>query len=116
MIRSVTSTYSAIRRVSRSAITAGPKGRTGVKTPILGTLRHSPTPPHPPPTPPPTNPPIRINDLVPLQHRVVAPVQDRVDVQVEDRLLASGQPRLDHLGVQGGQEGALMVVRELGGV
>src|SRR5215216_5804094 len=46
MIRSVTSTYSAVRRVSRSAITPGPKGRTCMSTPILGTLRRSRTCPN----------------------------------------------------------------------
>src|SRR5215216_7523167 len=56
MIRSVNSTYSAIRRVSRSAITAGPKGRTCVHTPILGTLRRSRTYRT-------TSHPIHINDL-----------------------------------------------------
>src|SRR5215218_5226765 len=56
MMRSVNSTYSATRRVSRSAITDGPRGRRCVDTPILGTLRHSRTPPT-------TSPPIRINDL-----------------------------------------------------
>src|SRR5215213_8391433 len=56
MIRSVHSTYSAIRRVSRSAITAGPEGRTCVHTPILGTLRRSRTYRT-------TSHPIHINDL-----------------------------------------------------
>jgi hypothetical protein len=57
-----------------------------------------------------------LGHVVLFQRRVVAPVQDRVEVQVEDRLLPSGQPRLDHLGVQGGQEGALVVVGEPVGV
>src|SRR5690349_17754173 len=39
MIRSVSSTYSAIRRVSRSAITMTSQGQTCVNTPILDTLR-----------------------------------------------------------------------------
>src|SRR6266540_5618744 len=43
MMRSVNSTYSAMRRVSRSAITEGRQGQTCVNTPILGTLRHSRT-------------------------------------------------------------------------
>jgi hypothetical protein len=55
-------------------------------------------------------------DVVLFQHGVVAPVQDRVEVQVEDRLLAGGQPRLDHVLVQGGQEGALVVVGQPVGV
>src|ERR1043166_1389385 len=50
MMWSVNSTYSAIRRVSRSAITDGPKGRRCVDTPILGTLRHSCTSPNHQPT------------------------------------------------------------------
>src|SRR5215211_2004211 len=65
MIRSVNSTYSAIRRVSRSAITAGPKGRTCVHTPILGTLRRSRTYRT-------TSHPIHINDLGP--YPVKAPI------------------------------------------
>jgi hypothetical protein len=36
-----------------------------------------------------------------LQHGVVAPVHDRVEVQVEDGLVAAGQSRGDHVGVQG---------------
>src|SRR5713101_4114608 len=39
MMRSVSSTYSAIRRVSRSAIMTGSRVRACVRTPILGTLR-----------------------------------------------------------------------------
>src|SRR5229473_6952661 len=39
MMRSVSSTYSAIRRVSRSAIMTGSRVRACVTTPILGTLR-----------------------------------------------------------------------------
>src|SRR5215469_10684528 len=39
MMRSVSSTYSAIRRVSRSAITMTSQGQTCVDTPILDTLR-----------------------------------------------------------------------------
>src|SRR5215211_4232399 len=62
MIRSVNSTYSAIRRVSRSAITAGPKGRTCVHTPILGTLRRSRTYRT-------TSHPIHINDLAHSRHQ-----------------------------------------------
>src|SRR5215203_4480023 len=50
MIWSVNSTYSAMRRVSRSAITDGPRGRRCVDTPSLGTLRHSRTPSHHQPT------------------------------------------------------------------
>src|SRR6266567_948608 len=38
MMRSVSSTYSAVRRVSRSAITVGSRVRTCVRTPILDTL------------------------------------------------------------------------------
>jgi hypothetical protein len=56
-----------------------------------------------------------LGHVVAFQHGV-APVQDRVEVQVEDRLLAGGQPGRDHLGVQGGQEGALVVVGEPVGV
>ncbi len=54
--------------------------------------------------------------VVLFQDGVVAPVQDRVEVQVEDRLLAGGQPRRDHVLVQGGQQGALVVVGEPVGV
>ena len=45
-MRSVNSTYGATRRVSRSAITAGPMGRRCIDMPILGTLRRSGTPSH----------------------------------------------------------------------
>src|SRR5579859_5233571 len=44
MIRSASSTYSAIRRVSKSAITMASQSQTCVNTPILGTLRPSRNP------------------------------------------------------------------------
>jgi hypothetical protein len=43
-------------------------------------------------------------------------VHDGVEVQVEDALVAAGQPGGDELGVQGGQEVALVVVRQAVGV
>ena len=54
--------------------------------------------------------------VVLLQRRVGAPVHDGVEVQVEDRLVGGGQPAGDHLGVQGGEEGALVVVAGAVGV
>ena len=51
-----------------------------------------------------------------LQHRVLAPVHDGVEVQVEDRVLSGGQPAVDHVGVQGGEEAALMLVAGAVGV
>jgi len=39
-----------------------------------------------------------------------------MEVQVEDRLLAAGEPGRDHLLVEGGQEAALVIVREPAGV
>jgi hypothetical protein len=51
-----------------------------------------------------------------FQGGVGPPVQDGVEVQVEDALVAAGQPGGDQLGVQGGQEVALLVVRQAPGV
>ena len=51
-----------------------------------------------------------------LQHRVVTPVHDGVEVQVEDRVGGGGEPGVDHLRVQGGQEAALVVVAGAVGV
>ncbi|HZD02903.1 MAG TPA: hypothetical protein VFA46_22735, partial [Actinomycetes bacterium] len=39
-----------------------------------------------------------------------------MEVQVEDRLGAGGQSRRDHVGVEGGQQGALLVVGQPVGV
>jgi hypothetical protein len=38
-------------------------------------------------------------------------VHDGVEVQVEDRFAGCGEPGFHHRGVQGGQEGALLLVR-----
>ncbi len=54
--------------------------------------------------------------MVLLQRGVGAPVHDGVEVQVEDRLVAGGEPAGDHLLVQRGQEGALVVVAGAVGV
>ena len=43
-------------------------------------------------------------------------MHDGVEVQVEDGLLDGGQPGRDHLGVQAGEEGALVVVAGAVGV
>ena len=51
-----------------------------------------------------------------LQRGVVAPVHDGVEVQVEDRVVGGGQPGVDHFGVEGGQEPALVVVAGAVGV
>src|SRR5207245_11791187 len=51
-----------------------------------------------------------------LQGRVASPVHDGVEVQVEDRLFGGGQPGVDHPGVQGGQEPALVLVGQAVGV
>jgi hypothetical protein len=51
-----------------------------------------------------------------FQGGVGAPGHDGVEVQVEDRFLAGGEPGRDHLGVQGGEEGALVVVAGAVGV
>ena len=51
-----------------------------------------------------------------FQGGVGSPVHDGVEVQVEDALVAAGQPGGDELGVQGGQEVALVVVRQAVGV
>src|SRR5215212_7634382 len=71
MTRSVSSTYSAMRRVSRSAITKTSHGLTCVNTPILGTLqlpRQRRT----------TRPELPVNDLVrpqePRRHLTGPPV------------------------------------------
>jgi len=48
--------------------------------------------------------------VVLFQGGILAPVHDGVEVQVEDRLLAGGEPGRDHLLVEGGEEGALVVV------
>src|SRR4029434_9058828 len=59
MTRSVSSTYSAMRRVSRSAITKTSHGLTCVNTPILGTLQL----PHKRRA---THPELQVNDLGPV--------------------------------------------------
>jgi len=54
--------------------------------------------------------------VVLFQGGVGAPVHDGVEVQVEDCLVGGGEPAGDHLGVEGGEEGALVVVAGAVGV
>src|SRR5215211_3487712 len=90
MIRSVNSTYSAIRRVSRSAITAGPKGRTCVHTPILGTLRRSRTYRT-------TSHPIHINDLARRFVLIGGPRMARIEPEHASKGWSLGKRTLSHL-------------------
>jgi len=55
-------------------------------------------------------------DVVLFRGWVASPVHDGVEVQVEDRLLGGGEPGVDHSGVQGCQELALVVVGQAVGV